>query len=40
MRLDEFVEGLERDEEAHRRQLAKEKSYAITEYLDEIKRER
>ena len=36
MRLDEFIEGLERDEDAERRQLAREKSYAITEYLDEV----
>jgi hypothetical protein len=39
MRLDEFVEGLDRDDSVRRRQLAKEKSYAITDYLDEVERE-
>ena len=36
MRLDEFIEGLERDEGAQLRQLAREKSYEITEYLDDV----
>ncbi len=36
MRLDEFVDGLERDEAAERRRLAEEKSYEITEYIDRV----
>ncbi|WP_049928491.1 DNA repair protein NreA [Halopiger goleimassiliensis] len=36
MRLDEYIEELEPDEEAQRRQLAKEKSYAVTDYLEEF----
>ena len=36
MRLDEFVEGLETDERAEMRRLAREKSYAITDYLTEF----
>jgi DNA repair protein NreA len=36
MRLDEYIEGLERDEAAERRRLAREKSYAITEYLEDV----
>ncbi len=32
MRLDEYVEDLERDEDAERRRLVKQKSYAITEF--------
>ncbi len=36
MRLDEYIEGLQRDEAAERRRLAREKSYAITEYIDEV----
>ncbi len=36
MRLDEYIDGLADDEEARRRQLAEEKSYAITEYLEEV----
>ncbi|SNZ13006.1 hypothetical protein SAMN06269185_2011 [Natronoarchaeum philippinense] len=36
MRLDEFVEGLERDEAAERRRLAEEKSYEITDYIDRV----
>ena len=36
MRLDEFLEEFERDEAAERRQLAKERSYAITDYLDDF----
>ena len=39
MRLDEFVEGMERDEAAERRRLAAEKSYAITDYLDDVERQ-
>ena len=39
MRLDEFIEGFERDEEAERRHLAREKSYEITEYLEGVTRE-
>lgn len=36
MRLDEFLEGFDRDEAAERRRLAKEKSYGITEYLEDV----
>ncbi|WP_256686246.1 DNA repair protein NreA [Halococcus qingdaonensis] len=36
MRLDEYFEEIERDERAERRQLAAEKSYAITDYLDDV----
>jgi hypothetical protein len=39
MRLDEFIEGFEEDEAAERRRLAEEKSYAITNHLDEVERE-
>ena len=38
MRLDEYIEELEPDEEARRRQLAKEKSYAITDHLEDFER--
>ncbi|PSQ42531.1 hypothetical protein BRD17_08525 [Halobacteriales archaeon SW_7_68_16] len=38
MRLDEFVADLERDREAERRELAREKSYEITEYLADTER--
>ena len=38
MRLDELLDGFERDETAERRQLAKERSYAITEYLEDFER--
>lgn len=38
MRLDEFIDGLETDEAAHKRQLAAEKSYAITDYLETVER--
>ncbi|WP_248909326.1 DNA repair protein NreA [Halocatena marina] len=38
MRLDEFIDGLAYDEETRMRQLAKEKSYAITEYLADTER--
>ncbi len=34
MRLDEYVDGLERDEAVELRKLAEEKSYAITDHLD------
>jgi len=37
MRLDEYVEGLAPDEEYERRKLAEEKSYAITDYLDDAR---
>ncbi|WP_257298885.1 DNA repair protein NreA [Haloarchaeobius sp. FL176] len=36
MRLDDYIEGMEPDESARRRQLAEEKSYAITEYLEDF----
>ena len=36
MRLDEFLEGFDRDKAADRRRLAKEKSYGITEYLEDV----
>ncbi|SEH15717.1 hypothetical protein SAMN04487967_2208 [Natronorubrum sediminis] len=36
MRLDDYIEDLEPDEEAKRRRLAKEKSYAITDHLEEF----
>ncbi len=39
MRLDEFVAGFERDEAAERRRLAEEKSYEITNYLDDVEQE-
>ncbi|MFB6074854.1 MAG: DNA repair protein NreA [Haloarculaceae archaeon] len=39
MRLDEFVEGFERDEAAERRRLAQEKSYAVTDYLEDVERQ-
>ncbi|RQH03041.1 DNA repair protein NreA [Natrarchaeobius oligotrophus] len=38
MRLDEYIEELEPDEEAERRRLAKEKSYAITDHIEEFER--
>jgi len=38
MRLDEYIEELEPDEDARRRQLAKEKSYAITDHLADFER--
>ena len=37
MRLDEYLDGFERDEDAERRRLAREKSYAITEYLEDAR---
>jgi len=39
MRLDEFIEGFERDEAAERRRLAREKSYEITDHLDDVERQ-
>ena len=39
MRLEEFIDGFERDESARRRQLAREKSYAITDHLEEAERQ-
>jgi hypothetical protein len=36
MRLDEFVDGLERDEAAERRRIVEEKSYEITDYIDRV----
>jgi len=37
MGLDDYVEGLKPDEEYERRKLAEEKSYAITDYLDDAR---
>lgn len=37
MRLDEYVDDLDRDESVEIRKLAEEKSYAITEYLDDAR---
>jgi hypothetical protein len=39
MRLDEFIDEFERDEAARRRELAAEKSYAITEHLEDVERQ-
>jgi len=39
MRLDEFIEGFERDEAAARRRLAREKSYAITDHLEDVEQQ-
>ena len=39
MRLDEFIEGFERDERAEKRRLAAEKSYAITDHLEDVERQ-
>ncbi|MFC7020048.1 MULTISPECIES: DNA repair protein NreA [Haloarcula] len=39
MQLDEFIEGFERDEAAERRRLAAEKSYAITDHLEDVERQ-
>ncbi len=38
MRLDDYIEELEPDEEADRRRLAKEKSYAITDHIEDFER--
>ena len=37
MRLDEYVDGLDRDESIKLRRLAEEKSYAVTEYIDDAR---
>ncbi|WP_336330997.1 DNA repair protein NreA [Haloarcula sp. CGMCC 1.2071] len=39
MQLDEFIEGFEEDEAAQRRRLAAEKSYAITDHLEDVERQ-
>ncbi|WP_276271038.1 DNA repair protein NreA [Haloarcula litorea] len=39
MRLDEFIEDFERDQAAEKRRLAEEKSYAITDHLDDVERQ-
>jgi hypothetical protein len=39
MRLGEFIEDFERDEAAERRRLAREKSYEVTDYLDEVEQQ-
>jgi len=39
MRLDELLEGFERDEAAERRRLARQKSYEITDYLSDVERQ-
>ncbi len=39
MRLDEFIEGFDRDEAAERRRLARGKSYAITDHLETVERQ-
>ena len=39
MRLDEFIEAFDRDEAADRRRLAREKSYEITDHLDDVERQ-
>ena len=39
MQLDEFIEGFERDEAAEKRRLAAEKSYAITDHLEDVERQ-
>ena len=36
MRLDEFLDELERDKSAERRQLAADRSYAVTDYLEDF----
>lgn len=38
MRLDEFIEGFEQDQAARRRRLARNKSYEITDHIEEIER--
>ncbi|MFC6836519.1 DNA repair protein NreA [Halomarina ordinaria] len=38
MRLDEYIDGLDVDESVRMRRLAKEKSYAITDYLSDVER--
>ncbi|MXR50857.1 hypothetical protein GRX03_04450 [Halovenus sp. WSH3] len=39
MRLEEFIEDFERDEAADRRRLAREKSYEITDHLDDVEQQ-
>jgi hypothetical protein len=39
MRLDDFIEDFQRDESADLQRLAEEKSYAITEYLDDVEQQ-
>jgi len=39
MRLDELLSDFERDEAAERRRLARQKSYEITDYLDDVERQ-
>ncbi|MFC7059348.1 DNA repair protein NreA [Halovenus salina] len=39
MRLEEFIDEFERDEDARRRRLAREKSYEITDHLDDVERQ-
>ena len=39
MRLDELLDDFERDEAAERRRLARQKSYEITDYLDDVERQ-
>jgi len=39
MSLDEFIADFQRDEAAEKRRLAEEKSYEITEYLDDVERQ-
>ncbi|MFY4814638.1 DNA repair protein NreA [Haloarcula sp. AONF1] len=39
MQLDEFIEGFEEDEAAQRRRLAAEKSYAITDHLEDVEQQ-
>ena len=39
MRLDEFIEEFEHDERAERRRLAREKSYEITDHLEDVERQ-
>ena len=39
MQLDDFIEDFQRDEAAEKRRLAEQKSYEITDYLDEVERE-
>ncbi|ACV12140.1 Protein of unknown function DUF650 [Halorhabdus utahensis DSM 12940] len=39
MRLEDYIEGFERDEAAEKRRLAEEKSYAITDHLEDVERQ-
>ncbi|MFB6162628.1 MAG: DNA repair protein NreA [Halococcoides sp.] len=39
MRLDDYLDGVERDDAAERRRLAEEKSYAIVDHLDDVERQ-